>query len=166
MGFSGCEARAALPSGTEMLVGAAHRYVGPNGWTRVETKRTHGHSARMKARGAHSGNLPPLLQQCWTARDVLGSSTASGPLLSGPLKRGLGSQLRRSNRAQVLGEFQPVHVQGQRGGARTWFRPQKAAPWCGQSHASEGCQERRSRPRPPHGSGEPVSCTGGNQTRL
>ena len=55
VGLRGREARATHPSGTEMLVGVAHRYVGPNGWMRFQTKRTHRPWVRMKVRGAHSG---------------------------------------------------------------------------------------------------------------
>lgn len=39
----------------------------------------------------------------------------------------------------------------------TCFRSQKALPWCGQSHASEGHQEQRSGPQPHLGSGVPGS---------
>lgn len=51
-----------------------------------------------------------------------------------------------------------------RGGTHTWFRSRKAAPWCGRPRASEGCQERRSGPRPRHGSGGPTPCAGGQET--
>lgn len=76
---------------------------------------------------------------------------------------GPGEMRRRC--VQVLGTLArpPFTAEEERGATHTWSHSRRAAPWCGQPRASEGRQERRSGPRPQHGSGAPARCVGGTE---